>query len=201
MRRRADAVAATVAVLLFWIGVFTAGAMVSGYSASGDYISNLAGRGSPVAALAIAALLASAAAHAITARSVLTRWRSPALAALLFAAAGATVCIAAFRQSCPGGAAGCSGAGAPDDWIDVAHTVSVAAYQVLIVAAMLTVALGVLRRTEAWPRWRASLSLGCAVASVVLLSLTGADDPGMWQRLWVASNLGWLLVVAWVPAP
>ena len=67
MPRRAEAAAATVAVLLFWIGIFTAGAQVSGYSAQDDYISNLASRGSPMGGLAIAALLASAAAHAVTA--------------------------------------------------------------------------------------------------------------------------------------
>lgn len=196
MPRRAEAAAATVAVLLFWIGIFTAGAQVSGYSAQDDYISNLASRGSPAGALAIAALLASASAHAVTAWMV--RCRSRLLAALLLAAAAATVCIAAFRQSCPGGPAGCSRAGAPDDWIDAAHTLGVAAYQVLIVAAMLTVAFGALRRSGAWPRWLGLLSVGFAVASVALLSLTGADDPGLWQRLWVANNLTWLLVVAWV---
>jgi len=193
---RADAAAVTVAVLLFWIGIFIAGAQVSGYSAQEDYISNLASRGSPVGALAIAALLASASAHAVTAWMVW--WRSSVLAALLLAAAAATVCIAAFRQSCPGGPAGCSRAGAPDDWIDAAHTLGVAAYQVLIVAAMLTLALGALRRSGARPRWLGVLSIGFAVGSAVLLALTGADDPGLWQRLWVASNLTWLLVVAWV---
>jgi hypothetical protein len=199
MARRADAAAATVAVLLFWIGVFSAGALVSGYSGQQDYISNLASRGSPVAGLAIAALLASATAHAVTAR-IVRRWRWRVPAALLLAAAAATVCIAAFRQSCPGGPAGCSRAGAPDDWVDAAHTLGVAAYQVLILAAMLTVALGVLRRSDALPRWLGVLSLGFAVGSVVLLALTGADDPGLWQRLWVANNLTWLLVVAWVAA-
>ena len=104
MPRRADAAAATLAVLLFWIGILTAGAQVSGYSATDDYISNLASRRSPVGVLALAALLASAAAHVVTAR--LIRERSRVLAAFLLAAAAATVCIAAFRQSCPGGPAG-----------------------------------------------------------------------------------------------
>jgi hypothetical protein len=76
----------------------------------------------------------------------------------------------------------------------------VAAYQVLILAAMLTMTLGALRRSGAWPRWLGAISLGFAVGSVVLLALTGADDPGLWQRLWVANNLTWLLVVAWVAA-
>jgi hypothetical membrane protein len=198
MPRRADAAAATLAVLLFWIGILTAGAQVSGYSATDDYISNLASRRSPVGVLALAALLASAAAHVVSAR--LIRERSRVLAAFLLAAAAATVCIAAFRQSCPGGPAGCSRAGAPNDWIDAAHTLGVAAYQVLVVAAMLTVAFGALRRTGAWPSRLGLLSVGFVVGSMVLLSLTGADDPGLWQRLWVANNLTWLLVVAWVAA-
>ena len=47
-------------VVVFWVGVFVAGGLVSGYSAREDYISILAGRGSPVAVLVISAMLATA---------------------------------------------------------------------------------------------------------------------------------------------
>ena len=187
-------------MLAFWVGITAAGLMAAGYSTRDDYISNLAARGSPVAAVAIAALLASAAAHASTAW--IARRRNRPVGWLLRAAAAATVCIAGLRQSCPEGPARCSEPGSSaGDWMDAGHTVSVVAYQVLIVAAMVTLAGGALRRVDRWPRWLGALSLAVAAASVVLLlASTGGDDSGIWQRLWVASNLSWLLVVAWMSA-
>jgi hypothetical protein len=198
---RATAVASGVGVLLFWAGISAAGLVADGYSARGDYISNLAARGSPVAVLAIVALLASAAAHLST--SLLARRVDRPVGWLLLAAAVATVSIAGFRQSCPDGPAGCSQVGPPSgDWMDAAHSVSVVAYQVVIVAAMVTLAVGSARRAGRWPHWLGVLSVVTAAASVLLLlASTGGDDSGLWQRLWVANNLGWLLVVAWTAAP
>lgn len=186
----------------FWVGVFGAGAVVDGYSAREDYISSLAGRGSPVVVLGIGALLASAAAHLATAWAMRTGWRSRACAVFVLAAGVATVVIAAFRASCPDGPAGCArDDSTADDWIDAVHGAGVLAYELCILAAMLTLVIGSLRRTSTWPRWLGLLSLVTAVGSVLLIGQTNGDDIGLWQRLWVANNLAWLLVVAWLATP
>lgn len=200
-------VTAVLGVLLFWVGVFGAGALVDGYSAREDYISSLASRGSPVAVLGICALLASAAAHLATSRAVWGAGRQPWCAFFIFAAAAATTSVAAFRASCPDGPAGCAqtDAAASDqtntaasDWVDVVHGVSVGGYELFTLTAMLTVAMGALRRPATAPRWLGLVSLALAIGSVLLLGQTSGDHVGMWQRLWIANNQSWLLVVAWV---
>ncbi len=187
-------------IALFWVGVFTAGALADGYSAREDFISSLAGRGSEVAPIGIAALLANAVAHLAAAAAVLRRWKSRLCAILLACAGAAVVVIAVARVSCPGGPAGCGEeGGARSDVLDLIHGLAVGTYEIFILAAMGAVAVTVWRRAQAGrPRWLAPLSLVFAVASVVLLARTGDQDPGLWQRLWVASNLTWLLLVAWL---
>lgn len=195
---RGAGVAALVGVLLFWAGVFGAGALVTGYSAREDYISSLAGRGSPVAALGVAALLSSAVAHVATAIAVLSAWRSRLCTSFLLAAAGATLVVAAFGQSCPDGPAGCALQGDHHgDWVDAVHGAGVGLYQLFILGAMLTLAVGALRRTPAWPRWLGVVSGLFAAGSVLLVANLSGDDVGLWQRLWLADNLAWLLLVAW----
>lgn len=195
---RAWRVAAVLGVLLFWAGVFGAGALVDGYSAREDYISSLASRGSPMAVLGICALLSSAAAHLATSRAVSRGWRSTWGAVFIFGAAVATASVAAFRTSCPVERAWCApSAATASDWVDVVHGVSVGAYELFTLAAMLTLGVGALRRTAAAPPWLGWLSFALAIGSVLLLVKTNGDHVGMWQRLWVADNLGWLLVVAW----
>ena len=192
---RGAELAAVVGVLLFWAGVFGAGALVSGYSAREDYISSLAGRGSPVAPLGVGALLASAAAHLATARVVVTAWRSRLLAGWLCAAAAATSVVAVFPQSCPEGAAGCALAGSPGDCVDTVHGAGVGVYELCMLGAMLTVAGVALARRSAWPPWLGGASGVFAAGSVLLFIRTGGDDVGFWQRLWLADNLCWLLLV------
>lgn len=192
-------VTAVLGVLLFWVGVFGAGALVHGYSARDDYISSLASRGSPVAVLGICALLASAAAHLATSRAVWGAGRQPWCAFFIFAAAAATTSVAAFRASCPDGPAGCAHTDtAASDWVDVVHGVSVGGYELFTLTAMLTVAMGALRRPATAPRWLGLVSVALAIGSVLLLGQTSGDHVGMWQRLWIANNQSWLLVVAWV---
>ena len=41
------------------------------------------------------------------------------------------------------------------------------------------------------------MSLALAVGSMALIAQTNGDHLGMWQRLWLANNLAWLLLVAW----
>ena len=189
-------------MLLFWVGVFGAGALVDGYSAREDYISSLASRGSSVAALGIAAFVASAGAHAATSWAVFRAWRSWLLASLLFLAALATLSVAAFRGSCPQGPAGCSldESSSSADWVETVHGVSVGLYELFVLAAMLTLAIGSLRKASTWPRWLGAASLVFAIGSIVLIGQTEGDHIGFWQRLWLANNLAWLLVVAWAAA-
>lgn len=185
-------------VLLFWTGVLVAGVLVDGYSAREDYISSLAARGSPVAVLVIGALLASAVAHLGTAWAVLRGWQSRVLASFLFLAATATTTVAVFRTGCPDGPAGCGvNEPQPEDWVDTVHGMSVGLYELFILAAMLTLAVTTLRRA----RVRSQLVLGLvtvalAVGSVLLIGQTEGDHIGLWQRLWLANNHVWLLVVA-----
>ena len=192
---------ATAGIALFWAGVFTAGALVDGYSAQRDYISSLASRGSPVAALGVAALTASAAAHLITAWLVLRSGRSRVLATAIGLSGLATLVVAAFRSSCPSGPAGC-GIDVPggSDTIEAIHGAGVGIYELFTLVAMLVIAVDALRRRRRWPRWLGVASLVFAVASVYLIGRTAGDDIGLWQRLWIANNQTWLLVVAWTTA-
>lgn len=185
---------------MFWLGVIVAGALVDGYSAREDYISSLASRGSPVAALGVGALLASAVAHLATARAVFVAWRCRLGAACIAAAAAATTVVAAFRSSCPSGPVRCALADGPaGDWVDSVHGAGVVAYQVFVVAAMITMGVRGLRGTSTLPpRTLGLASLVFAVGSVLLIGQIGGDHVGMWQRLWLANNLAWLLVIAWV---
>jgi len=170
--------------------------MVNGYSAREDYISSLAGRGSQVAVFGVGALLASAAAHLATSWAVLTVWRSRLCASFIFAAAVATTIVAVFRQSCPDGPAGCALTDTPGDWVDAVHGASVSVYELFVLAAMATLAVGVMRGSSAWPRWLGMVSLAFAAGSLILVGQTSGDNVGLWQRLWLANNLGWLLIVA-----
>lgn len=192
MESRSAPIVATACVLLFWVGTAVAGSLAEGYSPRSDVISNLAGRGSSVAVLGVASILILVVAHVASSR-VLTGGGARPTARLLLAAAVATLAIAVFRVSCPAGAAGCGGPSSEDDLADVIHVLAVASYAVLIVAAMVSIVV----RAPHRPRWLAVTSAVFAVASVAFLAATAGDDPGLWQRLWVGTNLGWLLVATW----
>jgi len=204
-RSRRPAVLTLLGIGLFWAGVVAAGTLVEGYSHRGDYISSLAGRGSPVAGLGVLALLGSALAHAAASRAVRGAAPGARLAsALLLASGAAIVVIAVFPDSCPAGPAGCgvtddSPGDSPGDWIGTVHVAGVVAYELVAVAAMVMVAVAALRVGAAFPRWLGPTSLVLAAASVVLLSSLGGDDTGLWQRLWVALHHLWLLVVVGLP--
>lgn len=185
-------------VLLFWVGVFGAGELVSGYSAREDYISSLASRGSPVAALGVGALLANAAAHLATAYAVLTAWGSRLCAAFIVGAGAALAAVAVFRQSCPVGPPRCGLSNTPEgDWVDIVHGASVGVYELFTLAAMLTLTVGALRSKSAPPRWLGWVSVAFAAGSFALIAQTNGAEIGLWQRLWLANNLAWLLLVAW----
>ena len=199
-RPRGARIVSVLGVLLFWVGVFGAGELVSGYSAREDYISSLASRGSPVAALGVGALLANAAAHLATAYAVLTAWGSRLCASFIVGAGAALAAVAVFRQSCPVGPPRCGLSNTPEgDWVDIVHGASVGVYELFTLAAMLTLTVGALRSKSASPRWLGWVSVAFAAGSLALIAQTNGADIGMWQRLWLANNLAWLLLVAWTP--
>ena len=197
-RPRGARIVSVLGVLLFWVAVFGAGELVSGYSAREDYISSLASRGSPVAALGVGALLANAAAHLATAYAVLTAWGSRLCASFIVGAGAALTAVAVFRQSCPIGPPGCGLSNTPEgDWVDIVHGASVGVYELFTLAAMLTLTVGALRSKSASPRWLGWVSVAFAAGSLALIAQTNGAEIGMWQRLWLANNLAWLLLVAW----
>jgi Protein of unknown function (DUF998) len=167
---------------LFWIGTLVAGALAPGYDPVRDYVSSLAGRGSVVAPIGIAAIALLGLAHLAAARGRLT------VPLGLAGVAGLT--IAGFRTACPLGAAGCGTA--PNTVADLSSTVhglAVAGYEVAVVAAMLLVAI-TRRRDE---KVFALVSVIAAVLSVALLLNTGGAANGLWQRGWLLVNTGWLV--------
>lgn len=207
-RPRGPALLTLLGIGLFWAGVFVAGSLVEGYTHRDDYISSLAGRGSPVAALGVGALLGSALAHAAASRAVRGARDSRLVAALLLASGVAIVVIAVFPQSCRSGPAGCAIAGGSPgaspgdwigDWIGTVHVAGVVAYELVAVAALVAVAVAAVRGSVTYPRWLGPTSLVLAAVSVVLLSRVGGDDTGLWQRLWVVTHHAWLLILAWLP--
>ncbi|MGH3565514.1 MAG: DUF998 domain-containing protein [Pseudonocardia sp.] len=183
-------VAAAGGVVSFWLLALVAGALAPGYSVRDDYTSSLAGRGSSVAVLGIAALAVLGLAHLAAAASV------RGVVAVPLALAGvAGVIVAAFRVGCPGGAAGCSvGANDPPaDLADLVHGFAVGGYEIALVVAMMMITVSGGRR---WNRGFRVLTVVAAVASVLLLLQTGGADNGLWQRGWLVVNSGWLVAVA-----
>ncbi|HVL84420.1 MAG TPA: DUF998 domain-containing protein [Pseudonocardia sp.] len=201
-------------VLGFWVGTLAAAALAPGYSLRADYVSSLAGRGSEVAVLGIAALVALALAHLAAAARVAAVVRdrgagavggggtarrpgsraAAALAGALALAGLAGLVVAAFRTACPLGAAGCGTPpnDVPPDLADRLHVLGVVGYEVALVAAMALVAAGAAGRSRAFR----ALSASAAVASVVLLLQVGGPDTGAWQRAWLVVNTGWLALSA-----
>lgn len=177
-------------VAAFWLGTLVAGALAPGYSIRDDYISSLAGRGSPVAVLGIAALIALAAAHLAAALAS----TGPVRVALAVAGLAGLV-VAAFRTGCPGGAAGCGfRPGVRPDLADTVHGLAVLGYQLALVLAMLLVAARLLRSRPV----AAAGTLLAVAASVSLALQIGGADTGWWQRAWLLVNTGWLV---WLFAP
>jgi hypothetical protein len=192
--RRAEAIgaarAAVAGVLLFWVGTLVAGALAPGYSPRADYVSSLAGRGSQVAVLGVAALAVLGLAHLAAAVAL-----RGAVGVALSLAGLAGLTVAAFRTGCPGGAAGC-GFGRndpPADLADTVHGLAVVGYEVALVAAMVLVVAGALRTGRS--RW-AVLTGAAAIVSVILLLQVGGAENGAWQRGWLMVNTGWLVLLA-----
>ena len=183
--------AAVAGLALFWLGTVVAGAAAPGYSARADYVSSLAGRGSQVAVVGIAALVVLALAH-VAAGVAVSGALSRAPGAALVVAGGCGLVVAAFRTGCPLGAAGCGTApnDAAADVADTLHVAGVVGDEVALVVAMARVARALGRGRPA------ALTAAAAVASAVLALRIGGPDLGLDQRLWLAVNTGWVAAVA-----
>lgn len=190
-------------VLLFWLGVLVGGARAPGYQQSRDYISALASRGSPVAAIGMAAIASKGLAYLAGAALAGWAWPRRVLRPLLALAGLCLLLVAAFRIGCPGGPAGCGFGAAElaDDLQDRVHYWAVFGFQLCLVLTMARLALGLIRPAP-WPRGLALVSLLAAPLSTYLLTQTGGAANGLWQRGWAATNSLWLLllVAAILPA-
>lgn len=193
---RLPAALSVLGVALFWTGVLVGGALAPGYRQSQDYISALASRGSVVAPIGMAAIAAKGVAYLAGAWLTQRVWRRRALALPMLLAGLSLLVVAAFRIGCPGGAAGCGfGAAAlVDDSGDLIHYYAVLSFEIWLLCAMAALALGAWRGAP-WPRWLGWISLPLAIASVTLLTRTGGEFNGVWQRLWAGNNSLWLLLV------
>lgn len=170
--------------MLFWAGTVVGGALAPGYSMTADYVSSLAGRGSTVAPIGIAAIALLGLAHLPAARG--------ALAVPLGLAGVAGLTVTAFRTACPLGAAGCGTApNTVADLLGAVHVLAVVGYEVAIVAAMAILAITRRRDDKSF----ALLSAVAAVLSLVLLLNTGGAFTGLWQRGWLLVNTGWLVAM------
>lgn len=183
---------------LFWGLVLLGGAVEPGYSHVEDYVSRLASFGAAFPVVGILAIAALATAHGATALG-LGRSGARAPAGTLGVAAIAGYVVAALRVHCPGGAAGCAGtATAPDSWTDAVHAAAVLAYEVALLAAMLTTAGWAARRRR---RALAAMSLVAAAASLVSVLRIEEPAAGADQRLWLAVSCAWLLSVGFLSRP
>lgn len=183
-------------VLLFWLGVLAGGALAPGYQQGRDYISALASRGSPVAAIGMAAIASKGLAYLAGALLAGRAWPRRGLRPLLALAGLCLLVVAAFRIGCPMGPAGCGfGAAAlADDLQDRVHYWAVFGFQLCLVVAMVRLALGLIRPAP-WPRGLAWVSIVAAPLSTYLLTHTGGSANGLWQRGWAATNSLWLLLL------
>lgn len=202
-------------VLLFWLGVLAGGALAPGYQQGRDYISALASRGSPVAAIGMAAIASKGLAYLAGALLAGRAWPRRGLRPLLALAGLCLLVVAAFRIGCPMGPAGCGLSSAtmvdsaPDfkrlevvigeyplanDLQDRVHYWAVFGFQLCLVVAMVRLALGLIRPAP-WPRGLAWVSLAAAPLSTYLLTHTGGSANGLWQRGWAATNSLWLLLL------
>lgn len=198
---RLPAALSVLGVTLFWTGVLVGGALAPGYRQSQDYISALASRGSVVAPIGMAAIASKGVAY--LAGSWLTQrvWGRRALALPMLLAGASLLVVAAFRIGCPDGAAGCGfGAAAlVDDSGDLIHYYAVLSFEIWLLCAMVVLLLGALRGAP-WPRWLGWVSLPLGIVSVTLLTQTGGEFNGVWQRLWAGNNSLWLLLVVGLAA-
>jgi len=192
---RPAAAVAVAAAVCFWAATLVGAALNPGYRGTRDYVSSLASYGARAAGVGIFAIAVLALAHAATAVAARQALGVSLMPALLVLGAVAGLVTSAFRIHCSRGAAGCSTAASQDPargLSDAVHGSSVAAYAVTTILAMLALTWWAVR---ARARRLAVVSAVAAAASALTVSRIGGAAPGGWQRLWLAVNVVWLLVV------
>jgi len=170
------------------------------YSARSDYVSSLAGRGSSVWPVEVAGLALFAVAHLALA-VVLVLGRRLQVAALVVGLAGLVLgAVSVLRTGCPGGEAHCAFAGnTTSDWVTSAHGMTAGGYMQVMVVAMLVAAVSAYRVPGAL-RWALLAGVPLAALAAYSLDRLGGQGPtgdtGLWERIWLASNAAWILLVA-----
>jgi Protein of unknown function (DUF998) len=204
------AVLTSVLLVAFAALVVLAATRNPGYSHRRDFVSALASDGAAAAGVGMAAITTYALAHAAAA-FVLRRGGGLRVAPVLLGLCAASGVVTALaRIACPAGAAGCGtdGRPVPDGLSDRVHGAAVATYAALVVLAMLAVvpaaasSLRARRGPGAGPAGRVPRGAGLlalaspalAVASAGSVLRLGGADTGAWQRAWLATNAGWLLL-------
>jgi hypothetical protein len=186
---------AVVGCTLLWASVALGGELNGGYSQTRDYVSALSGRGATAAYVGMIGLLGFSVAH--VAAGLTARTYSRLVTWAFFGAGASGVVVALARISCPNGAARCSvGEEVPTDALDQIHGQAVLLYEIGFLVGVFGAALILLRSPSAGGRARALVLGVLALASVVLLTLTSGDDPGGYQRAWLAVNTVTVLMVA-----
>jgi len=178
-------------VVGFWAFAGVGADRQPGYDPATDYLSSLAGRGAVEPGWGLA-MLASAIVAVLAAA---LRVRSP----LLVVAAVSLTVAGVFRVDCPAGAAGCNAGPlvVEPGVTGQVHSAAVVGYQVFFSAAMLHLAW----RCRQVGRCRAAVAaLAGALVPLVLAGDPLPLDPGVSQRLWVASGQAVLLMLAFWPA-
>ena len=191
-RMRAARFAVAAALTAFWALVLLGGVLEPGYSQVQDYVSRLASYGARYPAVGIAAISMLATAH-LAGAEVLRRAGARVAAVALAGAAASGYVVAAFRITCPGGAAGCRGAAGAAGLTDRVHAIGVVAYEAFLVIAVVAAAGWAVRRLHR--PGLAALWLGLGLASLVAAARVGAPDAGADQRLWLGVSTVWLLTL------
>jgi hypothetical protein len=169
------------------------------YSAREDYVSSLAGRGSSVWVVEVAALACFAAAHIALGLFLLRSWRLR-VAGTAVMVSGLIIGVAAVvRAGCPQGEAGCAFAGNYDeDAISSLHGMAAGVYMLAMTLAMLLAAVSSYR-AHGLRRWVLLAALPLAVLAwyaLTQMEASGANgDTGLWERVWLGCNAAWILLV------
>lgn len=176
----------------FWALIFVTGVANPGYKHYRDHVSLLAADGSTLIWVTTLAILLTAAAQWVAAR---TFWPVNRLVAGLLVVAGlALVVVAAFRVPCPRRARFCTFT-VDDTPAETVHNVGVITYAVITMAAM--VVLGVVAITKGD---HSLVGVPGIIASVVFaLTFSGLllFPEGLAQRTWIAVGQIWLVVAVY----
>lgn len=191
------------AVAAFWLLDLVASLLSSGeYSARIDYVSSLAARGSSVWLLGSLCLAAYTLAHLAAGVAMLGQWRTKVAGLLVLLAGLLFLVVTVARAHCADGEAGC-GVGMQADSTDVAtslHGVFAGIYAFVMIVAMWVAAVSAI--WERGPvRWVALAAVPLFLVGFVAMGEWRATEfMGVWERIWLAANGLWVLLIGLVAA-